>query len=84
VIGQESGTGFGVERPQTRRSRFVAPGLSWFAAASLTTRTVATLHAQALFPLSRDDFVLNDGLVHRIPAVSFQVALGLGGLLAEP
>jgi hypothetical protein len=74
--GVMRGEGRGVTPSLTEESRFFAPGLRVLGLPSLSKRVSAVLGATALFPISRESFVVDAGTVHEIPAFSLELTAG--------
>jgi hypothetical protein len=66
-----------VEERLEQRSTLLAPGGAVFGRLTVAKDVVAVAGVSGLFPLSRDQFVVNAGQVHEIPAFSLQAQLGL-------
>jgi hypothetical protein len=73
--------GRGVAPRLEQSSAIVAPGLAVQGSFAFSTRTLARVALTGLLPLSRDVFVVRDGLVHRLPRASFELSVG-GATLA--
>ncbi|HEY3500356.1 MAG TPA: hypothetical protein VGK73_36945 [Polyangiaceae bacterium] len=76
-FGAVSGEGRGVEPRLAQVSPLYAPGAALLALYDFAPRFAATAGVTSVFPLSRDVFEVDAGPVHRIPAVSFELALGV-------
>jgi hypothetical protein len=73
--------GRGVAPRLEQESALAVPGLAVQGSVALSTRTSARVALTGLLPLSRDVFVVRDGLVHRLPQASFELSVG-GATLA--
>jgi hypothetical protein len=71
------GEGRGVAPRLSQSSWVPAPGIVLLALAEWSPHLAASLRATGLFPLNRDTFVIHAGPVHKIPAFSGELALGV-------